>query len=75
MNIPSRSYVFTDTITNLADNQMSTMFCEVNVHPITKTNTDSVLTPNHILVFKEGPPIPPGILNDGDFLLDHIESH
>ena len=58
----------------LSDESLSTLFCEiemiVNGRPITKVS-DSVadpkaLTPNHLLLLREGPTCPPGLFRETD---------
>lgn len=63
-----------DKNTRLTDDILQTLLCEVesivNGRPLTKLSSDindaSVLTPNHILLFREGPRIPPGVFTAGD---------
>ena len=60
--------------TRLTDDSLVTLFCEVeamvNSRPITKVS-DSIhdtaaLTPNHLLLLREGPPSPPGKFTSND---------
>ena len=65
--IIEKSSRFTDAI-------LSTLMCEVeniaNSRPLTKVSDDiddmRVLTPNHILILKDGPRIPPGAFDRGN---------
>ena len=58
----------------LTDDILSTFMCEaesiVNGRPLTKISDDSidppVLSPNHLLLLKEGPRIPPGEFSEAD---------
>ena len=60
----------------LTDEILSTVFCEaeciVNGRPLTKLTDDPndpvPLTPNHLLMMRSGPRIPPGVFNRGDML-------
>ena len=58
----------------LSDEVLETIFCEaeavVNGRPLTKLSDDpndgSPLTPNHLLLLKQGSVLPPGCFNSGD---------
>ena len=58
----------------LTDEILSTLFCEVeniiNSRPLTKVSDDpedlSALTPNHLLLLREGPVPPAGLFQSGD---------
>ena len=68
--------VMTGILSNskLTDDSLSTLFCEVetivNSRPITKVSDDvndmSALTPNHLLLLRQGPVPPPGIFDPYD---------
>ncbi|KAK7938715.1 hypothetical protein WMY93_002041 [Mugilogobius chulae] len=59
---------------NLDEEGLVTVFCEaeaiVNSRPITKASTDpndlEALTPNHLLLLKSQPSLPPGLFEKGD---------
>ena len=63
-----------DTKQRLTDEILKTLFCEVesilNNRPITKLSSDpgdlTPLTPNHLLVMREGPRGPPGLFSETD---------
>lgn len=58
----------------LTDEQLRTVMCEaegiINGRPLTKLSDDpndlEVLTPNHLLLLKSGPSIPPGLFSSTD---------
>lgn len=58
----------------LNDDGLQTIFCEIesilNSRPLTKVSDDihdsSPLTPNHLLLLRECPSLPPGIFSDAD---------
>jgi len=60
--------------TKLCDEVLETVFCEVeaivNSRPITKVsdciNDLAALTPNHLLLLREGPAAPPGVFKQSD---------
>ena len=60
--------------TSLTDDSLLTLFCEVesivNSRPITKISDDitdsAALTPNHLLLLREGPVPPPGVFRSDD---------
>ena len=60
--------------THLSDDSLHTLFCEVesivNSRPITKVsdslNDMSALTPNHLLLLRQGPVPPPGVFSSTD---------
>ena len=68
--------VITGILSNskLTDDSLSTLFCEVetivNSRPITKVSDDvndlSALTPNHLLLLRQGPVPPPGVFDRYD---------
>jgi hypothetical protein len=63
-----------DFTCNLSDEMLSTVFCEVeaivNGRPLTKVSDDindlAPLTPNHLLLLRECPSLPPGMFHQSD---------
>jgi len=59
---------------SMSDESLNTLFCEVeaiiNGRPLTKCSNDvsdlSPLTPNHLLLMRELPALPPGIFSEAD---------
>ena len=63
-----------DNTQRLTDEVLQTLFCEVesilNNRPITKVSSDAAdfasLTPNHLLLMRQGPDPPPGVFTQND---------
>jgi hypothetical protein len=63
-----------DTTQRLTDEVLRTLFCEVesiiNGRPLTKVSSDatdvSALTPNHLLLLRQGPDAPSGLFSSAD---------
>ena len=61
-------------VSRFNDEMLETFFCEVenivNGRPLTKVSEDpndsSPLTPNHLLIMRQGPSLPPGRFSDSD---------